>query len=145
MDLGPNKISGTYQFVLNQSGATPITLGNNSAVNWNAGGVVATTGDQTISGVKTFDSTIIGSINGNAESVTSGVYLTGTQIIVGNKIFTSTIGGNINGNAGSVTNGVFTTGNQTIAGTKNFSSTIGGSITGNAATATNAAAVTNGV
>ena len=41
----------------------------------NAGGVM-TTGNQTISGLKTFSNTIIGDINGNAESVTNGVYTT---------------------------------------------------------------------
>ena len=56
MNLGPTPISGTYRYVLNQSGANPITLGDDSQVNWNAGGVVAMTGNQTISGVKNFTS-----------------------------------------------------------------------------------------
>ena len=34
------------------------------------------TGDQSISGSKIFDSTIIGSINGNAATVTKGIYKT---------------------------------------------------------------------
>ena len=41
----------------------------------NAGGVMIT-GNQTIEGSKTFSNTIIGDINGNAESVTNGVYTT---------------------------------------------------------------------
>jgi hypothetical protein len=55
MNLGPERISGSYQYVLNQNGASPITLGNNSSVNWNAGGVVALTGIQYIVGAKNFD------------------------------------------------------------------------------------------
>ena len=50
---------------------------------------VATTGNQTIAGVKTFSSTISGSINGNSATVTNGVYTTGNQTIAGVKTFTS--------------------------------------------------------
>jgi len=95
MDLGLTNVADTYKYVLNQSGSA-ITLGNNSTVNWNAGGVVSITGDQTIAGTKTFNSLINGSINGNAATVTSvtnGVYTTGDQTINGNKIFTSPISG----------------------------------------------------
>ena len=84
--------------------------------------VVRTTGNQTLGGTKTFSSTIAGSINGNAATVTNGVYTTGNQTIGGTKTFSSTIAGSINGNAATVTNGVYTTGNQTIAGVKTFSS-----------------------
>jgi hypothetical protein len=52
---------------------------------------VMTTGAQTIGGTKTFTSTIGGSINGNAETVTDGVYTTGAQTIGGIKTFTSNI------------------------------------------------------
>lgn len=52
-------------------------------------GYVATTGNQTIAGVKTFSSTISGSINGNAGTVTNGVYTTGDQTIAGVKTFSS--------------------------------------------------------
>ena len=61
MNLGPTKISGTYLYVLNQSGNNPITLGDGGIVNWNVGGVVALTGAQTISGAKTFTDGLIGS------------------------------------------------------------------------------------
>lgn len=88
-----------------------------------ATGYVALTGDQTIAGTKTFSSTIVGSISGNAETVTNGVYTTGDQTINGNKTFTNTITGSITGNAGTVTNGVYTTGNQSIAGIKTFTGT----------------------
>ena len=51
--------------------------------------VVRTTGTQTIGGAKTFSSTIAGSINGNAGSVTDGVYLSTNQSIGGVKTFSS--------------------------------------------------------
>lgn len=90
---------------------------------------------------------VLGSISGNAATVTNGVYTTGNQTIAGVKTFSSQITGSISGNCGgsaaTVTNGVYTTGNQTIAGTKTFSSPLvgditgsSGSCTGNAATAT---------
>lgn len=49
-------------------------------------------------------------LNGNAASVTNGVYTTGNQTIDGNKTFSNDIIGDITGNAGTVTNGVVTTG-----------------------------------
>lgn len=58
MDLGLFNVSDTYQYVLNQSGANAITLGNGNAVNWNAGGVVALTGDQGIDGFKYFQKAV---------------------------------------------------------------------------------------
>jgi hypothetical protein len=79
--------------------------------------------------------TFSGALNGNASTVTNGVYTTGNQTIGGVKTFTSTI----EGNAATVTNGVYTTGDQTIGGVKTFSSTIAGSINGNAATITSQA------
>ena len=84
---------------------------------------VSTSGNQTVSDIKTFTSTIDGNINGNAETVTNGVYTYGNQSIGGNKTFTNTIVGNINGNSGTVTNGVYTSGNQSITGDKTFSGT----------------------
>lgn len=51
--------------------------------------VVKLTGNQTIAGTKTFSSTIAGSINGNAATVTNGVYTTGSQTINGTKTFSS--------------------------------------------------------
>jgi hypothetical protein len=75
---------------------------------------VRLTGDQTVAGTKTFSSTIVGSINGNAATVTNGVYTTGDQTIAGTKTFSSTISGSINGNAATVTNGLYT--NSTIDG-----------------------------
>jgi len=60
----------------------PIATASNSGV--------VTTGAQTFAGVKTFNSTITGSISGNAGTVTNGVYTTGNQSIAGNKTFTGT-------------------------------------------------------
>lgn len=89
-----------------------VTEGDNAAQIVPIGGVgafVDLNTAQTISGVKTFSSTIIGDINGNAATasnaafVTNGVYTTGTQTVDGVKTFSSIIGGSVNGNAGNVT------------------------------------------
>lgn len=53
MNLGPNTIASTYQYVLNQSGNS-ITLGNGGAVSWASNGLLLNTGNQLISGIKTF-------------------------------------------------------------------------------------------
>jgi hypothetical protein len=53
--------------------------------------------------VKTFSSTISGSIDGNAATVTNGVYTTGDQTIGGTKTFSNTISGSVSGTAGNVT------------------------------------------
>ena len=87
MDLGLFNVSDTYQYVLNQSGANAITLGNGTTVNWNAGGVVALTGNQSISGEKYFNNNI--GIGTNTPLSTLDV-------------------------RGSITNYVGTAGNQTI-------------------------------
>jgi hypothetical protein len=70
------------------------------------GGTMVTTAatDQTIAGVKTFSSAIQGDLNGNASTVTNGVYTVGNQTIGGTKTFSSTISGSINGNAATITN-----------------------------------------
>jgi hypothetical protein len=136
MDLGPQIVKNSYQYLLVQSGANPIRLGANGSVNWSAGGVADLTGTQTIGGTKTFSSTIVGSINGNAATVTNGVYLVGDQTIAVRRTFSSTVNASITGNAGSVANGVYVTGNQTIGGVKTFSSTVNANITGNAGSVT---------
>jgi hypothetical protein len=48
-------------------------------------------GDKTFSGTNTFSNTITGSIDGNAGTVTNGVYTTGDQTIGGNKLFTGIV------------------------------------------------------
>lgn len=47
--------------------------------------------------------TVSGTFNGNAATVTNGVYTTGNQTIGGTKTFSSTIGGSITGNAATAT------------------------------------------
>ncbi|MCT7650932.1 phage tail protein [Aliarcobacter butzleri] len=90
---------------------------------------VKLSGNQTIAGVKTFSSTIAGSINGNSATATKlatartigGVSFDGSANI--NLPGVNTAGNqNTTGNAATVTNGVYTTGNQTIGGVKTFSS-----------------------
>jgi hypothetical protein len=55
-----------------------------------SGAAILLNGNQTINGTKTFSSAIDGSINGNAATVTDGVYTTGNQTIGGTKTFSST-------------------------------------------------------
>jgi hypothetical protein len=57
---------------------------------------VLLTGNQTVGGIKTFSNAIVGSITGNAGSVTNGVYTVGNQTIGGTKTFS---GVNTFGNA----------------------------------------------
>lgn len=49
--------------------------------------LVHKTGNETVAGTKTFSSTISGSINGNAATVTNGVYTNNNQTITGTKTF----------------------------------------------------------
>jgi len=70
--------------------------------------VVKLTGDQTVAGIKTFSSTISGSITGNAGTVTNGVYTNGSYADPTwiTSLSGSKISGNITGNAANVTNTV---------------------------------------
>jgi len=116
LDFRPNSpVSFLGQNITNAGSVTatsfigPVT----GDVSGNAGTVtngVYTTGDQTIGGVKTFNSTINASINGNAGTVTNGVYTTGDQTIAGSKTFTSPILANL---AGDITGKIKTTVNDT--------------------------------
>lgn len=54
-------------------------------------GNITSSGANTFSGVNTFSQTIVGSISGNAATVTNGVYTTGNQNIAGDKTFTGTV------------------------------------------------------
>ena len=95
-------------------------------------GAVMNTGNETIAGTKTFSSTIIGSINGNAETATkiasitnsNIVQLTDTQTLTNKTLTSPTI-----------------TGSGTITGT--FTGNLTGDVTGNADTATKIASITN--
>jgi hypothetical protein len=64
--------------------------------------LVHRTGNETITGTKTFSSTISGSINGNAATVTNGVYTTGDQTIGGTKTFSAVAYGHASSQANSL-------------------------------------------
>lgn len=87
---------------VNATSFTGNLTGNVSGnITGNAGSVtngVYTTGDQTIGGVKTFNSRINASINGNAHTVDDGVYTQGNQTIDGFKTFLQPIHGLLSGN-----------------------------------------------
>lgn len=65
-------------------------------------GKVNDTGNETIAGTKTFSSTIVGSINGNAATVTTNANLTGDVTSSGNATTLATVNGNV-GTFGSAT------------------------------------------
>ena len=90
------------------------------------------TGNETIAGTKTFSSTIIGSINGNAETATKIASITNSNIVQLTDTQTLT-----NKTATSPT----ITGSGTITGT--FTGNLTGDVTGNADTATKIASITN--
>lgn len=131
--MGTKTFSSTIAGSINGNAATATKATNdgngNNIVNTYAvkSTVVSKSGNETISGIKTFTSTISGSINGSANSATTATRA--TQDGSGNNIVNT---------YAKKTDVVNITGNQTIAGTKTFSSTIAGSINGNAATATKA-------
>lgn len=98
---GNQTIAGTKTFSASPNVPTPATSDNSTKVATTAyvknqgyapdNTVVHLTGNQTIAGTKTFSSTISGSINGNAATVTNGVYTTGNQTIGGTKKFSNNI------------------------------------------------------
>jgi hypothetical protein len=108
LDFRPNTpVNFNGQNITNAGSVTATSFtgnltGNVSGnVTGNAGTVtngVYTTGDQTIGGVKTFNSRINADINGNAHTVDDGVYTTGNQTIGGFKSFTQPIAGTLIGN-----------------------------------------------
>jgi len=71
LTLPPN--DGNVDQVLSTNGSGILSWEDQSG---GGGNSVLITGDQTISGTKTFNSTIIGSISGNASTVTKGIYTT---------------------------------------------------------------------
>ena len=99
---------------------SPALLPSNNATNVSAAGAVMNSGDETIAGAKTFSSTIVGSVNGNAGTVTNGVYTTSSVTdlsdvtsVGSGAIITAT-------ERTKLSNAVINTGNETIAGTKTF-------------------------
>lgn len=93
---GNNIIAGNAVDIPSQTGnAGKFLTTDGSAASWATVSVPTTdcvhlTGNETVAGIKTFSSTITGSIDGNAATVTNGVYTTGNQTIAGNKSFTGT-------------------------------------------------------
>jgi len=75
---------------VNASVSGQLTLPSTTVIN-SSNDVVDTTNNQTISGTKTFSSTITGSVSGNAGTVTDGVYLSTAQTITGVKTFSNNI------------------------------------------------------
>ena len=102
--------------------------------------VVKLTGDQTVAGVKTFSSTITGSISGNAGTVTNGVVTTGSYAdptwitsLAGSKV-----SGNISGNAANVT------GTVAVANGGTGATTLTGYLKGNGTSAVTASSTISG-
>ena len=127
LTLPPN--DGNTDQVLTTNGSGILSWEDQSG---GGGNSVLITGDQTISGDKTFNSNIIGSISGNADtatkitSITNSdiVQLTDTQTLTNKTLTSPTI-----------------TGTGAIAGT--FTGDVTGDVTGNADTATKIASITN--
>ena len=97
-NVATNKITIGSNTILPNS-VTPATSDNSTRIATTAfvkaqgyaadSGVVHTSGNESITGTKTFSSTIYGSINGNAATVTNGVYTNTTQTISATKTFTA--------------------------------------------------------
>lgn len=132
-----------------RTGAVTLTSTDvNTALGYTAASdsaVVKLTGNQTVAGIKTFSSTISGSISGNAATVTNGVVTTGSYsnptwitAIAGSKV-----SGNISGNASNVTGTVAVATGGTGATTASAARTNLGATTlgSNLFTATNVAAI----
>jgi len=88
------------------------------------GSVVRTSGDQTLSGVKTFSAPIVGSITGNAATATKLAAAANINGVA------------FDGSAAITLPTVNTTGAQTVAGTKTFTGTLAGTGTVNLPSAT---------
>ena len=81
LGLGTAATTAATDYATAAQGANADTAygwGNHASAGYAAdSAVVKLTGDQTVAGIKTFSSTIVGSINGNASTATNGVVTTG--------------------------------------------------------------------
>jgi len=111
--MGNFKITGLGAPTASADAATKLYVDNTVS------NLVTLNSAQTITGQKTFNQTILGSINGNAGTVTNGVYTVGNQTIGGTKTFSSPIAGSITGNAATVTNGAYLNAQNTFTGSVN--------------------------
>jgi hypothetical protein len=126
MNLGPQKISTTYPYVINKSGSS-FTLGDGGVINWADAEIVTTSGvvAQSIGGAKTFTSniTIPNQINftSNGSITKAGNHsVTLTTNAVSNITFQNTATQTYTIPNVSGSSFVMTTGDQTIGGIKNF-------------------------
>lgn len=111
------------------------------------GAFVDTSTNQSIDGTKTFLDTIDGSINGNAGTVTNGVYTTDTATVTNTMLAGSIANAKLVNSSVTVGTTAIALGasSTTLAGlTSVTSSSFVGPLTGNASTATTAAALTTG-
>jgi len=130
LNLKANLAGATFSGNIFANNLAGSNTGDQTTVSGNAGTVtngVYTVGDQTIGGIKTFSSPIVGSVSGSAGTVTNGVYTVGDQTIGGIKTFSSAIVGSVSGNAGTVTTNANLTGVVTSVG--NATSIANGAIT----------------
>jgi hypothetical protein len=126
--LGTQVISGSKTFMVSVGVANPTTTGDAVNLGYLTGvsGVLALatagagapnavfrTGDQTISGIKTFTGAVFGSPTNTGHAINLG-YLTGVSGVIIGQI----VGG------GGAPNAVFTTGDQTVGGLKTFTGTV---------------------
>lgn len=111
------------------------------------GAFVDLTTAQTVAGVKTFSSTIVGSVSGNAGTVTNGVYTTDTGTVTNTMLAGSITNAKLVNSSTTIGTTAISLGatSTTLAGLTSVTSTsFVGALTGNASTATTAAALTTG-
>jgi len=119
MDLQGQTVASTYQFLLNQNGSNPITLGNGDAVNWANNGLVTT------STIESYATTAVtaGSGLGNGGTVGSitldiktgdGITISSDAVAVNSTVVRTSQTGNF----------ADLSSNQTIGGTKTFTSAV---------------------
>jgi len=84
LPMGNHKLTGVATPTLSGDAATKGYVDSNACM---LAGAQTITGNKSFSGSVSFSNTISGSINGNAATVTNGVYTTGNQTINGTKTF----------------------------------------------------------